>query len=185
MERNHRTVKRSWARSGGQIEDAVFWHNSTPNESGVVPFEALRVNGVRLPQQRQSRDADNVDIVGNNPYQPGDRVYVKPPGARCTTPWVVRVVDSVVSNVAVVVDGVQRHIRDVRPACESGSLNPSAPPQVVESSNSNSIVEWDSDSDDSTGSNSNEDEAASVSRVARNRAPPGRFADYYMLAACY
>jgi hypothetical protein len=42
-------------------------------------------------------------------------VFVKPPNARCTTSWKIGIVTGVTSTNNVAVDGVPRHVSDVRP----------------------------------------------------------------------
>ena len=49
IERNHRTIKRMAARSGGSIEDMVYWYNNSPNVNGNVPFVELYTYSIRLP----------------------------------------------------------------------------------------------------------------------------------------
>ena len=48
-------------------------------------------------------------------YRVGDKVFVKPPGARCTTHWGRGVVTALSSTRAVEVGGIPRHVADVRP----------------------------------------------------------------------
>ena len=48
-------------------------------------------------------------------YQIGDRVWVKPQGYRCHTQFDTGVVTNVISDQAVEVDGMPRHLRDGRP----------------------------------------------------------------------
>ena len=44
----------------------------------------------------------------------GDKVWVKPPAARCTTFWNPGIVTGINSKYNIEVDGVPRHLRDVR-----------------------------------------------------------------------
>ena len=111
-ERSHRTIKRMVARSGRPVEDMVFWFNNSPSDAGVAPASVHFGHTVRLPGLDDSVVGE--DAV-NCPYKIGDEVYVKPPAARCMTAWDLKTVSGIVSDVAVLVDGVPRHIRDVRP----------------------------------------------------------------------
>ena len=52
----------------------------------------------------------------NCPFDVGDCVWIKPVGVRCDQRYGKGMVTSVVSDVAVEVDGMPRHIRDLRPA---------------------------------------------------------------------
>ena len=111
-ERSHRTIKRMVARSGKPVEDMVFWFNNSPNDTGVVPASKHYCHVVRLPGLDNSvMEEPAVDC----PYRIGDEVYVKPPSARCMTPWDAKTVSGVVSNVSVLIDGIPRHVRDIRP----------------------------------------------------------------------
>jgi len=112
VQRCHRSVKRIAARKQCSIAEAVYWYNMTPKD-GVDPSTApanrlynynLRVYGVdRVLHEETS---------GNqNPYHVGDAVWVKPPGNRCDTRFTRGTVSEVKSDVAVVVDGMPRHIR--------------------------------------------------------------------------
>ena len=116
VERNHRTVKRMAARGGITPLKAVFWYNLAATDvrdpssapSGGVFAYRWRHPAVepKDPAPREEKDPDR--------YRVGDQVLVKPPGARCTTRWTTGQVTGVVSNNTVLVDGVPRHVLDVR-----------------------------------------------------------------------
>ena len=109
MERNHRTVKRMAARVGGDVRDMVVFYNTSPNQKGVVPAETIY-------KYVPSRCVQEVRTSTSCPYSCGDLVYVRPPNARCTTAWALGTVSGVNSDVSIVVDGVPRHVRDLRKA---------------------------------------------------------------------
>ena len=113
VERNHRTVKRMAARSGGDILDAVFWYNYLPRE-GMDPTSSpsrhLFRHRCRNPMERP-RESRQREQPG---FSQGDTVFVKPPGARCTTRWKEGRVTRVTPAGAVEVDGVHRHVGDIR-----------------------------------------------------------------------
>ena len=54
------------------------------------------------------------DDSGCSPYDVGDVVFVKPVDVRCDVQYKTGVVTGVVSEHAVEVDGVSRHVRDLR-----------------------------------------------------------------------
>jgi len=119
VERCHRTVKRIAARKRCSIAEAVYWYNLTPKD-GVHPSTApanelhsyeVRVRGI----DRGPPDDEPAGVC--NPYGVGDSVWVKPPGSRCDTSFV----NGVVTNLAVEVDGMPRHIRDLRHAVPTNS----------------------------------------------------------------
>lgn len=116
IERNHRTIKRMTARSGGKVEEMVFWYNNTPNSEGVVPADSVYGYESRLPGEPIARTASRSS--GLNPYRVGDAVYKKPGLARCMTPWREGVVTGIIADNVVEVDGTNRHISDVRRASE-------------------------------------------------------------------
>ena len=51
---------------------------------------------------------------GNDTYRVGDEVWVKPPQGRCDTRYGTGKVTGVISPHAVEVDGIPRHVRDLR-----------------------------------------------------------------------
>ena len=124
VERNHRTVKRVKARRGGTVEEAVRVYNRTPRGPlYAVPAEVMFGRSVTNPIVRKARvSEDYPGRVGENgntsegsrQYREGDRVVVKPPNARCDTRWSGGTVTKVNSPWNVDVNGVPRHIQDVR-----------------------------------------------------------------------
>ena len=110
IERSHRTIKRMAARADGDIGDMVFWYNMSPNQAGVVPMDTVMGYEVHVPCAARSTDGLDRGVEAC-PYQAGDHVYVRPHGARCTTPWLSKVVSAVLSDTNVEIDGVPRHVR--------------------------------------------------------------------------
>jgi len=90
----------------------VFWCN-TPNRNNVVPSRSLYSYNVKLPKVSPLTIGKPTDIT-TNPYNVGDKVYVKPVNSKCTTAGPQGTITRVVSNTAVMVDGMTRHISDVR-----------------------------------------------------------------------
>ena len=113
-ERCHRTVKVIAARKQCAISEAVYLYNVTPRDdcgeetapANVLYQYVVRVRGVDKEQQEPQRD--------NRMYRVGDAVWVKPPGGRCNTRFGPGKITGIVSPHAVEVDGMARHVRDVR-----------------------------------------------------------------------
>uniref|UniRef100_A0A5S6QGD7 Integrase catalytic domain-containing protein n=1 Tax=Trichuris muris TaxID=70415 RepID=A0A5S6QGD7_TRIMR len=121
-ERCHRSVKVIAARKNCSIPEAVYLYNVTPRDDctalsapvGAVYKYTVRVRGVDRPSEG--------DRLEDAPYSVGDRVWVRPPGARCNSKYEEGSVTGVVSSQAVEVDGTPRHVRDLRhrtPASEA------------------------------------------------------------------
>ena len=62
-------------------------------------------------------------------FKVGEQVYVKPGGARCTAQWQRGVVSRVNSGTSVDVDGIPRHIADLRHVSPSDDLQRLERPQ--------------------------------------------------------
>ena len=139
VKRNHRTVKRIKARRGGTVEEAVRVYNRTPRGPlYAVPAEVMFGRSVTNPIVRKARvsdgnpermDENRNTSCGSRQYREGDRVVVKPPNARCDTRWSGGTVTRVNSPWNVDVNGVPRHIQDVRLA-RSGTGEQEAAPRV-------------------------------------------------------
>ena len=117
VERNHRTIKRMSARSGRSVEYSVFWYNVTPHcDQRIIPSRKLISYKWRNPFLERSTGMKTVDEHerASSEFVVGDEVWVKPPGARCTTPWKPGVVTGVNSKYNVEIDRVPRHVRDIR-----------------------------------------------------------------------
>ena len=163
VERHHRTVKRMAARGGISVLEAAFYYNFLPREGTVAtscPYRRIFRYRGRCPLQ-PSKPA-KVTAAREPFFSAGDRVVVKPPGARCTTPWQVGTVTSVTTDGVIEVDGVHRHVSDIR--------------GLPESSESSGGSESDSES-----GNDSEESSAAIPRepyCLRDRAqlrPPRRF----------
>mgnify|MGYP001792314217 FL=1 len=99
------------ARSGRPVEEAVYWYNNSPKPNGVVPAEAVYRYALRL---RGEGAVDHPAVPPCNRLSAGDVVYVKPPNVKCMSTWKTGKVTKVVSEQAVEVDGVNRHVADLR-----------------------------------------------------------------------
>ena len=101
VERNHRTIKRMSARSGRSVEYSVFWYNVTPHcDQRIIPSRKLITYKWRNSFLEESTGKKTVHDHErtSSEFVVGDEVWVKPPGARCTTPWKPGVVTGVNSK---------------------------------------------------------------------------------------
>lgn len=124
VERVHRTVKRVAARSGISPKEATFWYNLAPvdGDSESAPSTVLfssnyrwrnPSSGVAGVSLRPSSGGGGGD---GGQFCVGDLVYVKPSPMRCTTRWPTGRVTAILSEHAVEVDGIPRHVADCRPS---------------------------------------------------------------------
>ncbi|KAG1663749.1 hypothetical protein GQR58_020218 [Nymphon striatum] len=114
VERNHRTIKRIAERGGISPEEATFWYNVTPRkdtDAGSVPSKGLYRYTWRVPFDVNFVQVESCD---DSPFAVGDEVWVKPPIPSCTKQWSLGMVSDVVSRYVVRVDGMPRHIKDIR-----------------------------------------------------------------------
>ena len=91
-------------------------------------------------------------------FKAGDHVYVKPPGAKCSTEWPRTTVSKVNSPTKLEINGVPRHVADVRPVwtTDTGS-------------------EGDTEQTKSNDADQTEDLPLALRRPERTRHPPSRF----------
>ena len=115
VERCHRTVKRIAARKGCSVQEAVYWYNLAPqDDSSPSSAPANQVHRYEVRVRGVDVCLGFEDGATGCPFSVGDAVWVKPPGARCTTIFDRGRVTGVISDCAVEVDGVPRHVRDIR-----------------------------------------------------------------------
>lgn len=118
VERNHRIISRIAARTGKSPLTAVYWYNFLPLDTHKISSAPHRQHFRRKwsnPLQHPKDAATNAVDAGG--YGEGEAVFVKPSGARCTTPWGQGTVTAVIEEGAVEVDGVHRHVADLRRVC--------------------------------------------------------------------
>ena len=118
VERHHRMVKAVAER--GQISplEAVFWYNMAPRsgqEEASVPQRAVFRYDWRHPCAEPQPEGDS---EGPESIEVGDEVWVKPPNACCTTQWGKGRVTGIHSKNNVSVDGMPRHVLDIRRVLE-------------------------------------------------------------------
>ena len=162
IERNHRTIKTIAERSNITPQEAVFWYDITPrsHDQHLIPQRELFTYDWRCPlvEPTGNYSAEQASV------ELGDEVWVKPPNARCTTEWQKGHVTDIISRNNVSVDGMPRHILDLRPVVRPGN----------DSDEDLSIKCEDQDE-----RNALEEEQLSP-RPQRNRRPPVWSIDYEM-----
>ena len=117
IERHHRTVKRMAERAGISPIEAVFWYNVSPRsgqDRKTVPQLAVFAYEWRQPWEQVEKYPED-DSGGSSKLQVGDEVWVKPPLAKCTSKWPKGTVTAVNSPCNIEVDGIPRHVLDLRP----------------------------------------------------------------------
>ena len=115
VERHHRTIKARAARTGADPRQIVFWYNlaakkGTKNES--APCAEVFCYDWRHPLVARSVERDEEPCCSG--YSVGDQVWVKPPAGTCTSKWALGQVTGVTSSNNISVNGIPRHILDVR-----------------------------------------------------------------------
>jgi transposase InsO family protein len=176
VERNHRTIKRMAARTGGSVIDMVYWYNNSPNHNGVVPVNALHQYEARVPGEVKTVPLD-LRNTQSRTYQPGDTVYVKPRLNRCDAVWKKAVVTAIKANNVVEVEGTNRHVADLRPAVAADILI--TPDEDVRASGV--PIEYDierggeASSDDNQSDDEHHPSDNGNVRTPRERAQPNRF----------
>ena len=116
VERNRQTFKRIAEWGGITPEEATFWYNVMPQkgtEDSSVPSNVLVWYHWRVPFDVNLCTEDE-DVKSS--FSVGDKVWSKPPPS-CTKQWMPGKVTRIVSKHTVCVDGMPRHVRDIRKQC--------------------------------------------------------------------
>lgn len=114
-ERNHRTVKTILARKDCSVAEAVYRYNTMPlaNDAASSPANKLYRYEVRLlgidDVPRDERPANE-----QHRFSVGDRVWIRHPSRRCDSRSSEGTVTKLVSPQNVEVDGMSRHVKDLR-----------------------------------------------------------------------
>lgn len=189
VERNHRTIKRTAARSGTSVEEAVYWYNHSPMKNGAVP--AMLV--YKYHADMRGRRLASTEKTSHPKFSVGDTVYVKPANLRCTTAWKTGTITRLISDQTVEVDGTNRHVADLRFAWsgddgEGYAGEDGGEVDTTQSTTQTGIeMEWnstDSNYDESADELSSDDTAEvnagnNVRRSTRERHLPDRYGLYY------
>lgn len=127
-ERCHRSVKTIVARKRCSVAEAVYRYNVMPRSENPVTSPANQL----FRYEARLLGIDSVDehdspSVGRHCYSVGDRVWIRHPSRRCDAPSVMGTVTRVISDQNVEVDGMSRHVRDLRLV-----VPPPVAPEVLE-----------------------------------------------------
>ena len=104
------------ARTNGSPIEAVYWYNMTPKDGQreeSVPHKSVHSYEWRMESYHEREEIEEEEPQCE--LTVGDAVWVKPGNARCTTRWKEGTITNVNSPNNVDVDGMARHILDVRP----------------------------------------------------------------------
>ena len=189
IERVHRTVKRTSARTGRSVEEACFWVNTTRGTKTVSPYEMMFGAQARMPGVTEKRkmierpkdlvmshvsNAEDYDNVDRNPFSVGELVFLKNPNGRCDESWsgphrITEIKSAVAAEIED--DGIHRHVSHLR----------RVPRKVSE--NRGERDRTDSSESDSESSSEMEEVQQTVPQArksSRERRRPGWWSDYDM-----
>ena len=117
VERCHRAVKEIAARRGGNVMDAVVLYNMVPRgKAWKSPAEVMtgrRWRNLMLKQQPE-RPHGWREVQRGGPFNVGDAVWIKQPKSKCTDLWREGRVSGLNSDKNMEVDGMPRHVKDIR-----------------------------------------------------------------------
>ena len=118
----HCSVKCIAARMHCPIQEAVYWHNVTPRDSMSPP--TTPANKIYHYEVRVKRVDTPITSSGpgHSYYQVGNCVWFKTAQNRCITKFGKWRVTEVISPQSIFVDGVPRHVKDLRPRHSLTSL---------------------------------------------------------------
>ena len=109
VERHHRTVKAIAGGGGISPHSGSTWLPRSDREMTVSQGSVFNY------EWRHPRDtSQEIDEQGSARIQIGEEVWLKQPNARCTMQWGRGVITDVESPNNLSVDGMQRHILDLR-----------------------------------------------------------------------
>ena len=108
-------MKRIAIRIRSPIQEAVYWYNITPRDD-VSPFTAPANRIYRYEVGVKAANHATASLgTKYSSYQVEDRVWVKAPQSRCTTKFSKSEVTKIISPQSILVDGIPRHVKDLRP----------------------------------------------------------------------
>jgi ribonuclease HI len=112
VERVHRTIKRMVARSKGTIQEMVYWYNFAPKKE--IDYKSSPSSQLYSYNWRCKGEPVQEDEKSGSKFSVGEKVYVKPNNPRCTSIWQEGVVTRQLSPTSIEVNGMPRHIADIR-----------------------------------------------------------------------
>ena len=119
MERNHRTIKRIAERSKISIPEALYWYNVSADKNGASSMGKIYSYPIHVKGLgKENLLAQN---VMNERFRIGDKVWLKPPNARCHSKWQPATITRNASKQIVEVNGIPRHVKHIRPRNDTKS----------------------------------------------------------------
>ena len=186
VERIHRTIKRTVARSQCEVTDAVFWYNVTKEDSKHSPYEILFRATARRPGVNEDRKwineipEEEVDTQesGRNKLKVGENVLLRPSDGRCDREWTgPHRVSKIIPPVGVEInnDGITRYANHLRKMYYSDEENK----EEDEDENEDAEEYEDGDGEEYEEQDGEgeavEEEPTEIRRTTRIRRPPERF----------
>jgi len=113
VERHHRTIKAMAERMGKSPIEAVYWYNLAPKDGqkeDSVPQKSVYQYDWKMKGHREKVEKEEPQCE----VKVGEEIWVKPGDARCTSKWREGIVTRINSENNVDVDGMARHILDIR-----------------------------------------------------------------------
>ncbi|KAI0979335.1 hypothetical protein GJ496_010233 [Pomphorhynchus laevis] len=115
----------------GELEAKWIWIDRAPELTNSIPqYNSVNKPGIEMQSEPETSPAERAfsytwrhpgsrrcackDIV-KSVYDVGDYVYVKPSNAKCTTRWNKGVITALISEQTAEVNGIPRHLTDIRP----------------------------------------------------------------------
>ena len=150
VERCHRIIKRITARTRCSVMEALYWYNATPKDDAMTskaPANAIYNYGVRVKGIYIVTPLGRVD---SGPYNAGNAVWVKTPHGRCSIQFKKRMVTGIYSPYLVLINGIPRHIRDIRPRHRSVTSKDDGSNSSFESDSSTPLLYGTEPGDSST-----------------------------------
>ena len=116
IERCHRSVKVIAARKNCSIREAVFRYNVMPRDDETADSApACQLYRYRVRVQGVDDVTREQEVTESSVFCRGDKVWVRPPDGRCDDRYERGEITNIVSPQCVEVDGMPRHVRDLRP----------------------------------------------------------------------
>jgi transposase InsO family protein len=137
VERHHRSIKSLSERTRSLPPEMVYWYNLAPKtnlDHSTAPCNQIfkyhwRHRSVKPPDPERQCSR----------YKIGDLVWIKPPDSRCTSRWKVGRVSKTISSNNVEVDGMSRHVLDLRPVIEKAVVDFDTPAADVNNFDDNGL----------------------------------------------
>ena len=119
VERSHRTVKTIAARKNCSILEAVYWHVTPKDDVSpcTMPADVLHRYHIRIKGVEDNPLLE--PEVTRGMYEKGDGVWVKNPPGKCMIKYRTGRITEVISPQSVKIDGVPRHVKDLRPVIQT------------------------------------------------------------------